>query len=324
MLISLFAARAVHRQHLAAGLGAAGAWPSACGRSSPSWPARPCRRSCSGSGSSRPSRRRKPPYIEPQHRRPRATRSAWPRSTTRDVRRRRRARRRRPRQDNADTVDNIRLWDPDRHAGQLRAATRAPVRLLRDQRRRRRPLRDRRRDDPGDASPPATCTDDGHPAAVVGGRSTSPTPTATAWCWRRPTPRTTTGSPSLAVRGRPGQHEPRRARGQAAARSTSARTARLRHRQHRARRRSTTRTTTATTSSRPTRARTASTARLVRPPGRLRPALRRHQPADLRQPQARLKLLLQRDVTTGSSARAVPRSSTPTRTPWSSTAGSCT
>ena len=42
--------RAVHLQHLAAGLGAARSWPSACGRWSRSWPAWPTRRSSSASG----------------------------------------------------------------------------------------------------------------------------------------------------------------------------------------------------------------------------------------------------------------------------------
>jgi hypothetical protein len=46
-----------HRQHLAAGLDPAGAWRWACGCSWRRWPVGSCRRSCSGSGSSRRSRR---------------------------------------------------------------------------------------------------------------------------------------------------------------------------------------------------------------------------------------------------------------------------
>ena len=76
MMIALFATRAVHRQHLAAGLGAARAWPSACGCS---WRPRRrgrARRSCSGSGWSRRSRPRRRP-TSPTTSRRRARPTGW-------------------------------------------------------------------------------------------------------------------------------------------------------------------------------------------------------------------------------------------------------
>ena len=73
---------------------------------------------------------------------------------------------------NADTVRNIRIWDPSEHIlGQTFPQLQRHPRLLRDQQRRRRPLRAQRRAAPRSCSPSATSTPAGIPRKTLGGRA---------------------------------------------------------------------------------------------------------------------------------------------------------
>ena len=73
---------------------------------------------------------------------------------------------------NADTISNIRIWDPsDNILGQHLPAAAGHPRLLRRQQRRRRSLRAQRRADPGACCPCATSTPTDIPRKTLGGRA---------------------------------------------------------------------------------------------------------------------------------------------------------
>ena len=291
LLISLAALRAVHRQHLAAGLGPAGPRPSGSGRSSPWWPAAiyPAVRPAV------PGRRRTSPG-----------RSARTSSATSRRRARRMGLGRRrasspfdlndgPRRRSTSTAnaDDGRATSASGTRARSCATTfqqlQARARLLPVQRRRRRPLRARRRADPGGAVGPRA-EHRQRPADSRGTASTSPTPTATAPSSRRPTRRTPSGEPDFVAEDVPVRQPTRRAR-----RSTQPGVyfgedldgyVVVGTKQRRARlpgRRAATQYTTVRGR------RTASRIDYLVQPGRVRPALRRLEPADLDQHHRRAR-----------------------------------
>ena len=315
--------RAVHRQHLAPGLGAAGARRRAVGvrrrgrrRHLPAVrPALPGRADgvVEGAPVHRAQHRGHPRRARPRRRRASSdVRAQRRRSTTATS-----ARRRAPSATSGCGTRRVELG-PD-----LPAAAGDP-RLLRDRRRRRRPLRRSTASRPRSISARASSTPASVPQRARGRRSTSPSPTATAWCWRRRTrtdeQRAPTSSSATCPSSRPtsptleldaARHLLRR--GPRAATSSSAPTAR----------RSTTRTRTRRSSPSTTGEDGVELGSLVRRAafalrfGDLNPLIsdfidrRLADPLHPRRPRA--------------GARRWRRSSpsTPTRTRWSSTAGSC-
>ena len=199
LLISLFAVRAVHRQHLAARAGCCPCSPSGCGRSWPSWPAASTRRSCSGSGSSRPSRRRsgrtssatsRPPGPRWASTRSTTTPTSSPTSDLDD---------RRPARPTPTRSSNIRLLGPDDRAATPTSSSRASSRFYRFN-----DVDVDRYEIDGEPTQVVLAArelnTDGRAAEVVGGPAPRLHPRLRRGAGRRPTPRTPTGGPTSSCR----------------------------------------------------------------------------------------------------------------------------